>query len=233
MESHAHKCVERNCEVAHKTVDQLPEVHSLFSRSPNKTRRFGNCGRNVRDLLADCIETFVVGKNWKTRCTLDSKLLSKTTHYVEPSVRFTHPTTDSICHVGKQATVCKLGVLQDADIAGTVTDSKIKLMSCAHWEIAFPCARFHGPCKKNTAVSHSCTDTEIRSLDARLRKEGIPAVTLLDTIIEILHRQAGGDSKPIHQTQIPTHHDPFGNIDHVPPKRAIFHHAKGIIPLRR
>ena len=41
-------------------------------------------------------------------------------------------------------------------------------------------------CKKQTCVSHSSTEAEI-SLDAGLRLDGIPALDLLDSIIEVLH----------------------------------------------
>ena len=34
--------------------------HTLF-----EARRYGNCWSVVRDLLSDCLEMFVIGKNWK------------------------------------------------------------------------------------------------------------------------------------------------------------------------
>ena len=40
-------------------------------------------------------------------------------------------------------------------------------------------------CKKQTSVSHISTDAEIISLDAGLRMDGIPALTLWDLVIEI------------------------------------------------
>ena len=41
-------------------------------------------------------------------------------------------------------------------------------------------------CKKQTSVSHSSTETEIISLDAGLRMDGIPALDLWDLVIEVL-----------------------------------------------
>ena len=41
-------------------------------------------------------------------------------------------------------------------------------------------------CKKQTAVSHSSTESEIISLDAGLRLEGIPALDLWDLIVFVL-----------------------------------------------
>ena len=41
-------------------------------------------------------------------------------------------------------------------------------------------------CKKQTAVSHSLTESEIISLDAGLRLDGIPALDLWDLIVLVL-----------------------------------------------
>ena len=41
-------------------------------------------------------------------------------------------------------------------------------------------------CKKQTSVSHSSTESEIISLDAGLRLDGIPALDLWDLIVEVL-----------------------------------------------
>ena len=42
-------------------------------------------------------------------------------------------------------------------------------------------------CEEQTSVSHSSTELEIISLDARLRMDGIPALDLWDLVIEVLH----------------------------------------------
>ena len=42
-------------------------------------------------------------------------------------------------------------------------------------------------CKKQTSVSHSSTESETISLDARLRMDGIPALDLWDLIVTVLH----------------------------------------------
>ena len=41
-------------------------------------------------------------------------------------------------------------------------------------------------CKKQTSVSHSSTESEIISLDAGLRIDGIPALDLWDLIVSVL-----------------------------------------------
>ena len=43
-----------------------------------------------------------------------------------------------------------------------------------------------GMCKKQTAVSHSSTESEIISLDTGLRMDGLPALELWDLIVSVL-----------------------------------------------
>ena len=50
-------------------------------------------------------------------------------------------------------------------------------------------------CKKQTSVSHSSTESEIISLDAGLRMDGLPALDLWDLVIEVL-RTIHGIPKP-------------------------------------
>ena len=42
-------------------------------------------------------------------------------------------------------------------------------------------------CKKQTSVSHISTEAEIISLDAGLRMDSIPVLTLWDLVIEVFH----------------------------------------------
>ena len=60
-------------------------------------------------------------------------------------------------------------------------------------------------CKKQTAVSHSSTESEIISLDAGLRMDGILALDLWDLFVDVINskskqtqkdKQARGD--PLH-----------------------------------
>ena len=53
-------------------------------------------------------------------------------------------------------------------------------------------------CKKQTSISHKSTESEITSLDAGLRMDGILALDLWDAVIEVLHssndRETAGTS---------------------------------------
>ena len=51
-----------------------------------------------------------------------------------------------------------------------------------------------GCVRKQTSVSHSSTESEIISLDAELRLDGIPALDLWDLIVAVL-----GNTNPSHQ----------------------------------
>ena len=88
-------------------------------------------------------------------------------------------------------------------------------------------------CKKQTSISHSSTEAEIISLDAGLRKDGIPALDLWDLVTEVFHsspnRTDGPKREPRENPSAvvkPNMHNPIPikhtnviptNIDHFPP----------------
>ena len=98
----------------------------------------------------------------------------------------THVNTDSYCYVGNTAKQCRLGLFQDSDFAGDLEDSK----STSGGSLCVLGSRTFVPiswmCKKQTSVSHSSTESEIISLDAGLRLDGIPALDLWDLIVLVL-----------------------------------------------
>ena len=131
-----------------------------------------------------CVEMLVFGKIWKTRSTLDSKVLGKIIHKVEPSmgvlrlarlISYIHHTSNykQHCHVGNQAIDCKLGFFQDASFAGHLTDSKSVSggVLCIFGSPTFVPASW--ACKQQTAVSHSSTEAELVSHDAGLGSERV------------------------------------------------------------
>ena len=96
-------------------------------------------------------------------------------------------------------------------------------------------------CKRQTSVSHSSTEAEIISLDAGLRMDGIPALTLWDLVIEIFHsvpnridgpkreprRNPSAVVKPNMHNPIPIKHTNviLTHIDHIPSN--IMHFSAG------
>ena len=89
------------------------------------------------------------------------------------------------CHVGNTAKQCRLGLFQDSDFAGDLEDSKSTSGGtlCIFGSHTF--VPISWMCKKQTAVSHSSTESEIISLDTRLRLDGYPALELWDLIVSV------------------------------------------------
>ena len=80
--------------------------------------------------------------------------------------------------MGNTAKQCRLGLFQDSEFAGDLEDSKSTsggtLCVCGSHTFV----PISWMCKKQTAVSHSSTDSEIISLDTGLRLDGLPALEL-------------------------------------------------------
>ena len=90
--------------------------------------------------------------------------------------------------MGNTAKQCRLGPFQDSDFAGDLEDSKSTSGGtlCIFGSHTF--VPISWMCKKQTSVSHSSTESEIISLHAGLRLDGIPALDLWDLIVAVLHR---------------------------------------------
>ena len=88
--------------------------------------------------------------------------------------------------MGNTAKQCRLGLFQDSDFAGDLEDSKYTSDGtlCVFGSHTF--VPISWMCKKQTSVSHSSTESEIISLGAGLRLDGIPALDLWDLIVLVL-----------------------------------------------
>ena len=101
------------------------------------------------------------------------------------------------CHVGNTAQQCRSGLFQDSDFAEDLEDSKSTsagLFLCIFGSQTL--VPISWMCKKQTSVSHSCTEAEIISLDAGLRMDGIPALDLWDLVIEVFHSPPNKSTHP-------------------------------------
>ena len=98
--------------------------------------------------------------------------------------------------VGNTAQQCRLGKFQDSDFAGDLQDSQSTSGGtlCIFGSHTF--VPISWMCKKQTSVSHSFTEAEIISLDAGLRMDGIPALTLWDLVIEVFHSAPNKNDGP-------------------------------------
>ena len=105
-----------------------------------------------------------------------------------------HHTSDNrqYCHVGNTAQHCRLGLFQDSDCASDLVDSKSTSggISCIFGSRAFvPLSWMY---KKQTSVSHSSAESEIISLGAGLRMDGLLALGFWDVVIEVLRSSQDG-----------------------------------------
>ena len=88
--------------------------------------------------------------------------------------------------MGNTAKQCRLGLFQDSDFTGDLEESKSTSGGtlCVFGSHTF--VPISWMCKKQTAVSHSSTESEIISLDTGLRLDGLPALELRDLIVSVL-----------------------------------------------
>ena len=118
------------------------------------------------------------------------------------------------CHVGNIAKQCRLGLFQDCDFAGDLEDSKSISGGtlCVFGSHTF--VPISWMCKKQTAVSHSSTESEIISLDTGMRLDGLLALDLWDLIVSVLgtvSRVSDRSEKP--ESDDHKHHKSHNEID--------------------
>ena len=196
MFGHAKKCVERFCELANKTTQQLSKVsfpyiddhHSI----EEELKSVGELSHVCTQIDLKCLFLARIGRPdilwsintfarsimmWTKAC---EKRLNRLISYI-------HPTCEcgQYCHVGNTVEQCRLGLFQDSNFAGDLEDSK---STCGRTLCVFGSHTFvpkSWMCKKQIVVSHSSTESEIISLDAGLRLDGIPALDLWDLIVSV------------------------------------------------
>ena len=81
---------------------------------------------------------------------------------------------------------CRLGLFQDSDFAGDLEDSKSTSGGILRDFGSHTFVPISWMCKKQTSVSHSSTESEILSLDAGLRFDGLLVLDLWDLIVSVL-----------------------------------------------
>ena len=116
--------------------------------------------------------------------------------------------------MGNTAKQCRLGLFQDSDYAGDLEDSKSTSGGtlCVLGSHTF--VPISWMCKKQTAVSHSSTESEIISLDTGLRLDGLPALELWDPIVSVLGNVScvsDGSGKP--ESDVHKRHKSHKKID--------------------
>ena len=135
MEGHAKKCVERYCELANKTTQQLYKVSTPclddHHRSEEELKSVGELSKVCSQIVLKCLRLTRIGRpdipwsvnklarsvtKWTKSC---DKRLSRLISYMHHTSEY-----KQYCHVGNTAKQCRLGLFQDSDIAGDLEDSK-------------------------------------------------------------------------------------------------------------
>ena len=196
MEGHAKKCVERYCELANRTTQQFYTVSTPciddHHFKEEEIKSVGDLSQECSQIVLKCLYLARIGRHdilwsvnklarsitkWTNAC---DKRLSRLISYIHHTCEY-----KQYCHVGNTAKQCRLGLFQDSDFAGDLEDSKSYSGGtlCIFGSHTF--VHIIWMCKKQTAVSHSSTESEIISLDAGLRFDGLPALELWDLIVSV------------------------------------------------
>ena len=143
---------------------------------------------------------------WTKAC---DKRLNRLISYIHHTCEY-----KQFCHVGNTAKHCRLGLFQDSDFAGDLEDSKSTSGGtlCVFGSHTF--VPISWMCKKQTAVSHISTESEIISLDTGLRLDGLPALELWDLIISVLGNVSRvSDRSGKLESDVHKHHKSHKKID--------------------
>ena len=177
MEGHAKKCVERYCELANKTTQQVYKVSTPclddHHFKEEELKSVGELSKVCLSIFLKCLYLARIGRPdilWSL-----IKLARSTTKWTKACdkrlcrlISYIHHTCDykQYCHVGNTAKQCRLGLFQDSDFAGDLKDPKSTSGGtlCIFGSHTFVAISWM--CKKQTVVSHSSTESEITSWDA-------------------------------------------------------------------
>ena len=135
MAGHAKKCVERYCELANKTTQQLYKVSTPciddHHFKEEETKSVGELSNTCSQIVLKCLYLARIGRPdilWSV-----NKLARSITKWTKACdkrlnrfISYIHHTSEykQYCHVGIIAKQCRLGLFQDFDFAGDLEDSK-------------------------------------------------------------------------------------------------------------
>ena len=197
MEGHAKKCVERYCELANRTTQQLYKVSTPciddHHFKEEELKSVGELSKVCSQIVLKCLFLARIGrpdiqKSVNKLARSITKLSKACDKRLSRLISYIHHTCEykQHCYVGNTAKHCRLGLFQDSDFARDLEDSKSTSGGtlCVFGSQTF--VPISWMCKKQTAVSHSSTESEIISLDTGLRLDGLLALELWDLIVSVL-----------------------------------------------
>ena len=184
------------CELANKTTQQLFKVSTPciddHHFKEEEMKSVGEVSQVCSRIVLKCLYLARIGRpdilwsvnklarsitKWTKAC---DKRLNRLISYIHHTCEYRQ-----YCHVGNTAKQCRLGLFQVSDFAGDLEDSKYTSGGtlCIFGSHTFVPTSWM--CKKQTAVSHSSTESEIISLDTGLRLDGLLALELWDLIVSV------------------------------------------------
>ena len=196
MEGHAKKCVERYCELSNKTTQQFYKVSTPciddHHFKEEEMKSVGELSPVCSQIVLKCLYLARIGRPdflWSV-----NKLARSITKWTKACdkrlnrlISYTHHTSEykQFCHVEAPPNNA------DWDCFKTLTLREI--LKIRNPLLEEHCAFFGSHtfvpiswmCKKQTAVSHSSTESEIISLDTGLRLDGLPALESWDLIVSV------------------------------------------------
>ena len=198
MVGHAKKCVERFCELANKTTQQLCKVSTPciddHHFKEEETKSVGELSNTCSQIVLKCLYLARIGRlyilwsvnkfarsitKWTKSCDKSLNRLISNIHHTSEYKQY--------CHLGNTAMQCRLELFQDSDFAGDLEDSKSTSGgTLCIFRKSHICSHKLDVQENKTSVSHSSTESEIISLDSGLRLDGLPALELRDLIVSVL-----------------------------------------------
>ena len=172
MEGHAKKCVERYCELANKTTQQVFKVATpcmddhQFKDEENES--VGELSTVCSQIVLKCLFLARIGRLdilWSV-----TKLARAVTKWTKACVKrlarlisYIHHTSEyrQYFYVANTAQQCKLGTFQDSDFAGDLEDSKSTSRGVLWIFGSHTFVPISWLCKNQTSVSHGSTEAEI------------------------------------------------------------------------
>ena len=207
MAGHAKKCVERYCELANKTTQQLYKVSTPciddHHHLEEEMKSVGELSQVCSQIVLKCLYLARTGRldilwtvnklarsitKWTKAC---DKRLNRLISYIHHTCEY-----KQYCYVGNTTKQCRLGLFQDSDSASDLEDSKSTSGGTLCVVGSHTFVPISWMCEKQTSGSHNPTESEIISLDAGLRLDGLTALDLWDLIVSVLGNMTQTTERP-------------------------------------
>ena len=189
--------MERYCELANKTTQQLYKVFTPcvddHHFKEEEMKSVGELSQVCSQIVLKCLYLARFGRPdilWSVNKLARSitKWIKACDKRLDRLISYIHHTCEykQYFHVGNTAKQCRLGLFQDSDFAGDLEGSTSTSGGTLSIFGSHTFVPISWMCKKQASVSYSSTESEIISLDAGLRLDGIPALVLWDLIFFVL-----------------------------------------------